>query len=136
MKRIKRKKKGFTLIELLAIIVILAVIMVIAVPKILSVVNGSKNRAWKNNATAIEKAMAKNITLIDPETGQKKTSIEALCQNPEEMKKIVKLNDTDVTCENNVFRLFGKGQFENKLATITCINNKCKAEVNNDIDKR
>ena len=38
-----KNKKGFTLIELLAVIVILSIIMIIAVPKILDVIENSKN---------------------------------------------------------------------------------------------
>ena len=37
-----KREKGFTLIELLAVIIILSVIMVIAVPKVLDVINKSK----------------------------------------------------------------------------------------------
>ena len=40
-----RNNKGFTLIELLAVIVILAVLMVIAIPKILNVIESSRNSA-------------------------------------------------------------------------------------------
>ena len=48
-----KKEKGFTLIELLAVIIILSVIMVIAVPKILDVVNKSKEEAFIDSAYGI-----------------------------------------------------------------------------------
>ena len=44
------KKKGFTLIELLAVIVILAIITVIAVPKILDVIEKSKQSSAEISA--------------------------------------------------------------------------------------
>ena len=40
-----KNKKGFTLIELLAVIVILAILMVIAIPRILNVIESSRNSA-------------------------------------------------------------------------------------------
>ncbi len=43
------KKKGFTLIELLAVIVILAILMVVAVPKILDVIENSRQSAVKSS---------------------------------------------------------------------------------------
>ncbi len=124
-----RNKKGFTLIELLAIIVILAVIMVIAVPQILNVVNGSKNGAWKNNVSMIERAITKNSKLVDLETGFYKYSIDGLCSNTSKFKEIVKADDTSITCSNNVFTLTGTGQFTGKSATITCANNKCSVNI-------
>ena len=130
-----KNKKGFTLIELLAIIVILAVIMVIAVPKILDIVNGSKNSAWKNNVGMIKKAIVTNSQLVDVETGSYKYSIDKLCLDPSKVKEIVKLEDTNVTCSNNVFTLTGTGQFEGKKATITCTNKKCSVNIINTNNK-
>ena len=50
-------KKGFTLIELLAVIVILAIIVMIAVPRILDVINDSKQSAWNDNVKLIKKSV-------------------------------------------------------------------------------
>ena len=127
-----RNKKGFTLIELLAIIVILAVIMVIAVPQILDVVNGSKNSAWKDNVGMIKKAIVTNSQLFDPETGVQKYSIGNLCSNTSKLSEIVKLEDTNVSCSGNVFKLTGTGQFEGKSATISCTGSKCNINISSD----
>ena len=48
-----KREKGFTLIELLAVIIILSVIMVIAVPKVLDVINKSKEGAFIDSAYGI-----------------------------------------------------------------------------------
>lgn len=48
-----KREKGFTLIELLAVIIILSVIMVIAVPKVLDVINKSKEEAFIDSAYGI-----------------------------------------------------------------------------------
>ncbi len=67
------KKKGFTLIELLAVIVILAVLMVIAVPKILDVIESSRQSAAKTSAELYIDAVNKNNALyqIDSSKYQK-----------------------------------------------------------------
>lgn len=51
-----KKKKGFTLIELLAVIVILALIALIATPKLLQVIEDSKERARIQSFRALIKA--------------------------------------------------------------------------------
>lgn len=56
------KRKGFTLIELLAVIVILAVIMVIAVPKILDVIESSREAAFENSKKLIKSAIKTQLT--------------------------------------------------------------------------
>ena len=128
------KNKGFTLVELLAIIVILAVIMVIAVPKILDVVNGSRNSAWSDSVNMISKSIKNSTQVLDPETGNYKYTISGLCSNPSKLKEIVKLEDTTVTCTDNTFVLTGIGQFAGKSATITCTNTKCSVEILKDMD--
>ena len=55
-------KKGFTLIELLAVIVILAIIMVIAVPKLLDVINASKNSAADSSIKLVKDAIKTQVT--------------------------------------------------------------------------
>ena len=60
-----KKEKGFTLIELLAVIVILAILMVIAVPKILNVIENSKESAAKSSAGLYIDAINKNNSLAE-----------------------------------------------------------------------
>ena len=129
-----KNNKGFTLIELLAIIVILAVIMVIAVPKVLDIVSGTKNSAWKNNVSMIERSITKNSKLVDPETGFYKYTIADLCSNTSKLSEIVKMEDTNVTCSGNTFTLTGTGQFEGKSATISCTNNKCSVNITDGVE--
>ena len=57
-----KNKKGFTLIELLAVIVILAVIMVIAVPKILDVIESSRNSAADSSLKLVKSAIKTQVT--------------------------------------------------------------------------
>ena len=52
-----KKEKGFTLIELLAVIVILAVLMVVAVPKILNVINKTKESAAESSVKLVKDAI-------------------------------------------------------------------------------
>ena len=60
------KKNGFTLVELLAVIVILGVILVVAIPKILNVIDASKEDAIKSTAkmlaTSAENEYATRMT--------------------------------------------------------------------------
>ena len=59
------KKKGFTLIELLAVIVILAIITVIAVPKILNVIEKSKESSAESSIKLVKDAIKTQITAGD-----------------------------------------------------------------------
>ena len=56
------KKKGFTLIELLAVIVILGIITVIAVPKILDIINKSRESAVSSSIKLVKDAIKTQIT--------------------------------------------------------------------------
>ena len=60
-----KKNKGFTLIELLAVIVILAVLMVIAVPKILNVIENSRNSAANSSIKLIKDGIKTNVAAAE-----------------------------------------------------------------------
>ena len=60
-----KKEKGFTLIELLAVIVILAILMVIAVPKILNVIENSRESAAISSAKLYIDAVKKNNAISE-----------------------------------------------------------------------
>ncbi|MBR2588119.1 MAG: prepilin-type N-terminal cleavage/methylation domain-containing protein [Bacilli bacterium] len=53
---ITMKKKGFTLIELLAVLVLLVIILVISFPKVIDLINDSKNKAYENQKGVIIRA--------------------------------------------------------------------------------
>ncbi|CDD29339.1 uncharacterized protein BN654_00879 [Clostridium sp. CAG:433] len=55
------KKKGFTLIELLAVIVILGIITVIAVPKVLDIINKSKESASSSSIKLVKDAIKTQV---------------------------------------------------------------------------
>ena len=55
------KNKGFTLIELLAVIVILVIITVIAVPKILDVINKSRESAANSSIKLVKDAIKTQV---------------------------------------------------------------------------
>ena len=55
------KKKGFTLIELLAVIVILGIITVIAVPKLLDIINKSKESASSSSIKLVKDAIKTQV---------------------------------------------------------------------------
>ena len=60
-----KKEKGFTLIELLAVIVILGIITVIAVPKILDIINKSRNSAVNSSLKLVKDAIKIQIASSD-----------------------------------------------------------------------
>ena len=59
------KKKGFTLIELLAVIVILGIITVIAVPKVLDIINKSKESASSSSIKLVKDAIKTQVASSD-----------------------------------------------------------------------
>ena len=59
------EKKGFTLIELLAVIVILGIITVIAVPKVLDIINKSKESASSSSIKLVKDAIKTQIASSD-----------------------------------------------------------------------
>ena len=60
-----KKNKGFTLIELLAVIVILAILMVVAVPKILDVIESSRNSAANSSIKLIKDGIKTNVAAAE-----------------------------------------------------------------------
>lgn len=59
-----KNKKGFTFIELLAVIVILAIIMVISIPKILDVINSSRESAQDSSKKLLKEGI-KTQVMVD-----------------------------------------------------------------------
>lgn len=124
----KNRNNGFTLVELLAVIVILAIILVIAVPKVMSVINDTKESSFistvKMIATAAEKKSEENKLLSKNEIID--------CTD------VVKLNSNDyyscsIIFENDVAKVImsGKGKFNGfnvcggSKDNVTVINSYC-----------
>ena len=59
------KKKGFTLIELLAVVVILGIITVIAVPKVLDIINKSRESAASSSIKLVKDAIKTQVASSD-----------------------------------------------------------------------
>ena len=59
------KNKGFTLIELLAVIAILGIIIIVAVPKILDVINKSRESAAKTSIKLVKDAIKTQVASND-----------------------------------------------------------------------
>ena len=64
-----KNKKGFTLVELLAVIVILGILLVVAVPAVNSILTKSKQKAAKDDALMIIKAIETCQTMDAMEGG-------------------------------------------------------------------
>ena len=60
-----RKEKGFTLIELLAVIVILGIITVIVVPKVLDIINKSRESAANSSIKLVKDAIKTQVASSD-----------------------------------------------------------------------
>ena len=60
-----KKEKGFTLIELLAVIVILGIITVIAVPKVLDIINKSRESAASSSIKLVKDAIKTQVASSD-----------------------------------------------------------------------
>ena len=114
----RNKKNAFTLIELLAVIVILAVILVISIPKILNVIDETKEDAFKSSTEMIISTAEKNY-VIDKVKGE---ITNPTCENT------VKLNKEDYSnCVisfdeegNATVELEGSGKFDG----LTCSGTK------------
>ena len=59
-----KKRNAFTLVELLAVIVILAIVLIIAVPGVLSIINQTKENAYRSQLEII-KAASKNYLMAE-----------------------------------------------------------------------
>jgi len=72
-----KNKKGFTLVELLAVIAILAIILLIAVPRVLGVIEESKEKAFRDSILSLFHA----VELEYAKTGTQEGSVSSLNLN-------------------------------------------------------
>jgi len=101
--------KGFTLTELICIIALLGLIALIAVPSVNTMINDSKEKAYKEQIRTIEESartyMAKNsLELPDQVEGENK------CLSVSKLKKSGLLSDEDI--KNPKYRKNSKNQEE------------------------
>ena len=103
------QNKGFTLTELICIIALLGLIALIAVPSVNTMINDSKEKAYKEQIRTIEESartyMAKNsLELPDQVEGENK------CLSVSKLKKSGLLSDEDI--KNPKYRKNSKNQEE------------------------
>lgn len=55
-------KKGFTLIEILGVILLLAIILVIAIPKVINILDQSKQNLYDSTISEIERVTSQYLT--------------------------------------------------------------------------
>ena len=99
-------KKGITLIELLSVIIILAIILTITIPRILNIIDNSKNEIIiKNNAIIVDatrKYLLSNRHFFPLEVGQTtEVTIEQLKEN-KSINEIINPEDKSQTCNGYV----------------------------------
>lgn len=75
---LEMKKKGFTLVEILAVIVILGVIMTITLPKVLDIIQDSRNKTYEEQIRAIEQAAQMYVTTHSYDLDSDGTTVLAL----------------------------------------------------------
>ena len=122
-----KNKKGFTLVELLAVIVIIAIILVIAVPKIVSIIDDSRNGVLISSTKLIA-ALAET---------RRRTNDTLGIEEKIECEDVTKLTEDYDVCRiefdengNAAVTIKGKNKFEGKYV---CAGTKFQAEVTSEI---